>query len=189
VPAIGQARMRRTDVRPMRNRRAISALLTPARYSFRTWPVWSACGFAAAPDVCRSAGRGLNRRARVPAESPFRTRRRRPVMRPWPARQVWSDRVLRSAIRNRRRDVPVPEVLRAGPPPTDPNDPIATPARRRSRGGAQRPSNLSRSCRWAAPDPTSFTCMAMVQPRRAAYSRRARICNGMVCWSKVETRA
>ena len=33
--AIGQARMRRTDVRPMFNRRAISALGTPARCSFR----------------------------------------------------------------------------------------------------------------------------------------------------------
>ena len=29
----------------------------------------------------------------------------------------------------------------------------------------------SRRCRCAAPEPTSFTCMAMVQPRRAAWSR------------------
>ena len=33
------SRIRRTEVRPIRNRRAISALLTPARYSFRTWLV------------------------------------------------------------------------------------------------------------------------------------------------------
>jgi hypothetical protein len=32
------ARMRRTEVRPICNRRAISALLTPARYSFRILP-------------------------------------------------------------------------------------------------------------------------------------------------------
>src|SRR5271170_6957461 len=40
------SRIRRTEVRPICNRRAISALLTPARYSFRTWLVWSAavCG-------------------------------------------------------------------------------------------------------------------------------------------------
>jgi hypothetical protein len=50
-------------------------------------------------------------------------------------------------------------------------------------------SRLSRSCRCEAPLPTSFTCRAIVQPRRAAYSRKARICNGMVCWSLVETRA
>ena len=35
---IGQPRIRRTEVRPMFSRRAISALLTPARYSFRTMP-------------------------------------------------------------------------------------------------------------------------------------------------------
>ena len=35
---IGQPRIRRTEVRPMFSRRAISALLTPARYSFRTIP-------------------------------------------------------------------------------------------------------------------------------------------------------
>ena len=31
--------------------------------------------------------------------------------------------------------------------------------------------------------------MAIVQPRRAAYSRMARLCIGKVCWSLVETRA
>lgn len=38
---IGQARMRRTEVRPISKRRAISALLTPARYSFRALSAWS----------------------------------------------------------------------------------------------------------------------------------------------------
>jgi DNA-binding CsgD family transcriptional regulator len=39
-------RIRRTEVRPICNRRAISALLTPARCSFNTWLAWSAavCG-------------------------------------------------------------------------------------------------------------------------------------------------
>jgi hypothetical protein len=40
---------------------------------------------------------------------------------------------------------------------------------------------FSRNCRWVAPEPTSFTCMAMVQPRRTAYSRMARFCMGSVC--------
>ena len=40
------ARIRRTEVRPICNRRAISDLLTPARYSLRTWLAWSVavCG-------------------------------------------------------------------------------------------------------------------------------------------------
>ena len=37
----GGARIRRTDVRPICRRRAISALLMPARCSFRTWLAWS----------------------------------------------------------------------------------------------------------------------------------------------------
>ena len=35
---IGHARIRRTEVRPICSRRAISALLIPARYSFHTLP-------------------------------------------------------------------------------------------------------------------------------------------------------
>src|SRR5579864_2573995 len=50
-------------------------------------------------------------------------------------------------------------------------------------------SSFSRISRWEAPDPTSFTCNATVQPRRAVYSRRARFCRGRVCWSWVDTRA
>src|SRR5882724_5329801 len=38
---IGQARIRRTEVRPVCKRRAISALLTPARYSFRALAAWN----------------------------------------------------------------------------------------------------------------------------------------------------
>ncbi len=37
----GQARIRRTEVRPICKRRAISALLTPARCSFRALSAWS----------------------------------------------------------------------------------------------------------------------------------------------------
>ena len=36
--------------------------------------------------------------------------------------------------------------------------------------------SCSRACRCAASEPTSRTCSAIVQPRRAAYSRRARVC-------------
>jgi len=36
---------------------------------------------------------------------------------------------------------------------------------------------------------TSRTCSAILQPRRAAYSRTARFCIPSVCWSLVETRA
>ena len=37
------------------------------------------------------------------------------------------------------------------------------------------------ACRFAAPEFTSRTCMAIVQPRRAAYSRMARFCIAKVC--------
>jgi hypothetical protein len=41
----------------------------------------------------------------------------------------------------------------------------------------------------AVPELTSRTCQAIVQPRRAAYSRMARFCIASVCWSLVKTRA
>jgi hypothetical protein len=44
-------------------------------------------------------------------------------------------------------------------------------------------SSFSRASRCAAPEPTSLTCITTLQPRRAAYSRRARFCMGSVCWS------
>jgi hypothetical protein len=49
--------------------------------------------------------------------------------------------------------------------------------------------NVSRSSRCDAPEPTSLICAAMIHLRLAAYSRKARICKGRVCWSCVETRA
>ena len=49
--------------------------------------------------------------------------------------------------------------------------------------------SLSRASRRAAPEFTSRTCRAIVQPRRSAYSRIARPCIASVCWSLVETRA
>jgi hypothetical protein len=50
-------------------------------------------------------------------------------------------------------------------------------------------NSFSRASRLAAPEFTSRTCQAIVQPRRAAYSRIARFCIARVCWSLVETRA
>ncbi|HTS26507.1 MAG TPA: hypothetical protein VMH81_11580 [Bryobacteraceae bacterium] len=41
--------------------------------------------------------------------------------------------------------------------------------------------SFSRASRRAAPEFTSRTCMAMVPPRRAAYSRIARFCIARVC--------
>src|ERR1700722_17675080 len=94
------------------------------------------------PTAGRSAVRELIRHAPARAESHVRTRRRPPVMRPSRGQQVLSDPVPPSAIRSLLRDAPVPEVLRVGPPPIAPNDPIATPTRRQSRGGAQRPATF-----------------------------------------------
>jgi hypothetical protein len=41
--------------------------------------------------------------------------------------------------------------------------------------------SCSRASHFAAPEFTSRTCRTIVHPRRAAYSRRARICIGSVC--------
>ena len=49
--------------------------------------------------------------------------------------------------------------------------------------------SFSRASRRVAPEFTSRTCKATVQPRRTAYSRIARFCIASVCWSLVETRA
>src|SRR5215831_1017538 len=49
--------------------------------------------------------------------------------------------------------------------------------------------SFSRASLRAAPELTSRTCKAIVQPRRAAYSRMARFCIASVCGSLVETRA
>src|SRR5205085_10090467 len=93
----------------------------------------------AGPVSCRFAGRGPDRRERVPAEFLFRTPRILPVVRPWHDLLASSGPELRSAKRSRRRGAPVPVGSPAGPPPLGPNDPIATPAPRRSRGDAPPP--------------------------------------------------
>src|SRR5208282_2185137 len=67
-----------------------------------------------------------------------------------------------------------------------PSDPSATPARRRSPGGARQFLASFALCRAGA---NLFYLHATVQLRRAAYSRRARFCIGSVCWSWVDTRA
>ena len=160
----------------------------PARCSFR---ISAACRprSPAGPAVCRSAGHEPSQPEFVPAESPFRTRRKRRAGRPSLDRPASSGPAPRSATRSRRRDAPVPAASPADPSPTGPSDPVATPAPHRSPGGARLPA-VSRGLPAAlAPEPTSRTCMAMVQPRRAAYSRMARFCIGRVCWSFVETRA
>src|SRR4029077_8511743 len=87
-----------------------------------------------------SAGRGPDRRARVPAEFLFRTPQIQPVARPWRDRLVSSGPTPPSTRRNRHRGAPVPVGLPAGPPPIGPNDPIARPAPRRSRDGARHPA-------------------------------------------------
>src|ERR1017187_7056180 len=48
---------------------------------------------------------------------------------------AWSDPAPGGAKRSPLRDVPVPEALPEGPSPTGPNGPVATPVRRRFRGG------------------------------------------------------
>jgi len=90
----------------------------------------------AAPVSFRSGGHGPSRRGPVPAESPFRTPRIRPVMRPWPGRRVWSDPGLRSGRRNRPRDAPVPGGSPTGLLPIGPSGPAAIPAPHRFRGVA-----------------------------------------------------
>lgn len=125
--AIGYASIRRTEVPPICNRRAISHLLLPARYSF----LISA--------ACRAAVAGRPRRL------PFcrawaKPRRRRPVPRPSHARLAWSGRAPRSARRNLHRGGPVPREWQADLSPISPSGPAATPTRDRSRGGAPLPA-------------------------------------------------
>src|SRR5208282_2725597 len=81
-----------------------------------------------------------SRRAHVPAGFLFRTPRRPPIARPWHGRPASSDPAPRQVTRSRRRGGQVLEASPAGPPPTFPNGPIATPEPHRSRGGAQLPA-------------------------------------------------
>src|SRR2546428_324903 len=132
-------RIRRTDVRPIRNRRAISDLLTPARYSLRMSAVCRAA-VAGRPSPCRFVGRGPSRRVPVPVGSLVRTWRKQPVTPPSPDRLVSSDPVPHSGTRSRLRDAPVPEAWRAGPLPIFPNGPAARRGPHRSHGGAPPPA-------------------------------------------------
>jgi hypothetical protein len=62
-----------------------------------------------------------------------------------------------------------------------PSDPAYRPAPRRSPGDEQPPAVSHALPALPLPEFTSRTCMAMVQPRRAAYSRIARFCIASVC--------
>src|ERR1700722_8909082 len=59
------ARIRRTEVRPMFRRRAISDLLMPARWSFRTWSAWRAAvgGLPSFLPFCRACARPARTRS------------------------------------------------------------------------------------------------------------------------------
>jgi hypothetical protein len=109
------------------------------------------------PNSCGSAGRGPSRRALVLAGCPVRIQR---ASRPWPGPPAWSDQAPPSARRTRPQDVPVPEAwptgrLRSGQTST------RSISRRRAAS-----SSFSRASRRAAPEFTSRTCRAIVQPRR-----------------------
>src|ERR1700681_4499945 len=90
--------------------------------------------------VCHSVVLGPSQFAFAPAESPVRTRRKSPAVRPSRDRLAWSGPALLSGKRNLRQGVPVPEGLPAGPSPTGPSDPVGIPALRRSLGGVQLPA-------------------------------------------------
>jgi hypothetical protein len=99
---------------------------------------------------------------------------------------AWSDPAPRSVTRSPLRDVPVPVGSPADPSLRGRSDPAAIPARHQSRGRCAASSSFSRASRFAAPEFTSRTCTAILQPRRVAYSRIARLCIASVCWSFVE---
>src|SRR5437667_6597682 len=96
------ARMRRTEVRPIVNRRAISELLMPARCSFRTWSAWSPA-VPVGPVSSRSVEHEPSQPAPVLSGSRARTRQTRPTIRPLLDRLVLSDPGLPSVKRNRLR--------------------------------------------------------------------------------------
>src|ERR1035437_5531033 len=88
---------------------------------------------------CHSVARGPGRRAPVLAGCPVRIRQKQPANRPSPDRRASSDPAPRSMRRIRRRGAVVPGELPAGPLRTGPNDPTATPAPHRLRGGVPHP--------------------------------------------------
>jgi hypothetical protein len=173
-------RIRRTEVRPTRRRRAISALAKPARCSLR---ISAAC-------LAAVAGR--------PSRLPFCRACAKPA-------RVRSPRISRS---NAAKTASSPAIARpagvvrssASVSDTKPTPRCSSSCSVASRSVTDRPqrsrrhtsttsisrrraasSSFSRASRFAAPEPTSRTFTAMVQPRRAAYSRMARLCMGSVC--------
>ena len=84
-----------------------------------------------------------------------------------------------------RRSEDAPDFLNKGRPQRSRRHTSTTSISRRRAAS----SSFSRASRFAAPEFTSRTCMAMVQPRRAVYSRIARLCIESVCRSLVDTRA
>ncbi len=181
------ATIRRTGVRPICTRRAISDLLMPARCSFQ---ISAACAAAVAgrPNpfpFCRACARPALVHSRRTSLSNSAGMASRPAIAP-PAGMVRSSASVR--IRTPRQDAPVPGALPSDPLPTGPSGPVAITVLHRSLGGG-RPPAVSRELRLAAPEPTSRALTTIVQPRRAVYSRTARLCIDCVWWSRVETGA
>jgi len=131
---------------------------------------------------CLVGVRELGRHGRARAGCHGRTRRTPRAVRPWRDLRAWSDRVLRSTIRNPRRGAAIPAALKPDARWAGPSDPDATPRRHRLCADERPQAELRAVRRCAAPEPTSLICATMVQPRLNAYLRMARICNGSVCW-------
>lgn len=117
------------------------------------------------PHGCRSAEHGSSRRAPVPAPFRARTLRTRPAARQQHGPRVWSGPAPQSVIGSRHRDALVPVGWRAEsvtglPQPSCRHSSTTSISRRRAAS-----LSFSHSCRWDAPEPTSFTCSAIVQPR------------------------
>ncbi|MGD0181822.1 MAG: beta-galactosidase [Terriglobales bacterium] len=75
-------RMRRTEVRPICRRRAISALLTPARWSFRTWLAWTPAvmGRPSRLPLCRACAKPARTRSRRMSRSNSANTANRPAI-------------------------------------------------------------------------------------------------------------
>lgn len=131
--------MRRTEVRPIWRRLAISDLLMPTRCSFRISAACRAAVFGR-PKCFHSVGPAPNQPECARAKSRAQTPRRWRACRPWRARLVWSDPAPRSRRRSRRRDDAVPEVWPVDRSPIGPSDPASTPARRRFPASALLPA-------------------------------------------------
>src|SRR5262249_50706067 len=120
-------RMRRTAVRPICRRRAISDLLMPPDIAFG-FRRHAAPPFPAGPGVCRSAGPAPSQPECARAEFHARTPRKWRADRPSRDRLAWSDPAPPSARRSRRRGVQVPGASPANPLQNGPTGPAARPA-------------------------------------------------------------